>query len=211
MSVFYVTGSSVITQCHGKGSVLGQTDSDIVLAFLHVRVFVCGGRCCRSSGRSLTTVGLSGGFVWAICRGPWLRLLLWGCRYKRRTEIYNYAVVRPLVPIFRWNQCSLTSINPALNMAGVCYLIVCRTSCVLASGLAGRGSHSSWCSSNSRRWLPSCSWHTTVSFWSHPPPAVSPLLSASLPPPSDAPSPAPDSASSQPWLTLHMYTQQTIT
>lgn len=61
------------------------------------------------------------------------------------------------------------------------YLTECRTSCVLASVLADRGNRSNWCSSSSRRWPPSCSWHTTASFLSHPRLVASPLLSASLP------------------------------
>lgn len=85
-----------------------------------------------------------------------------------------------------------------LSPAVTPWLTVCRTSCVLASGLAGRGSHSNLYSSSSRRWLLSCSWRTTVSFWSRPLPAAFQTLSAfSLQPPTVL-SPAPDSASSLP-------------
>lgn len=84
------------------------------------------------------------------------------------------------------------------------YLTVCRTSCVLASGLVGRGNHSNLYSSSSRRWPLFCSWHTIASFWSHPPPAASLTPSAFSPQPPTVLSPAPNSASSLPWSTLHL-------
>lgn len=84
------------------------------------------------------------------------------------------------------------------------YLTVCRTSCVLASGLAGRGNHSNLYSSSSRRWPLSCSWRTIASFWSHPLPAASLTPSAFSPQPPNVLSLAPDSASSLPWSILHL-------
>lgn len=86
---------------------------------------------------------------------------------------------------------------------------MCRTSCVLASGLAGRGSHSNLYSSSSRRWLLSCSWRTTVSFWSRPLPAVFQTLSAFSPQPPTVLSPAPDSASSLPLSVLQVRQNKT--
>lgn len=88
-----------------------------------------------------------------------------------------------------------------------CYLTECRTSCALASGLAGRGNHSSWCSSNSRRWPLSCSWHTTVSSLSHPLLAASPAPSVSSLQSPTSLSPAPDFASSRPSSALQWNTQ----
>ena len=71
--------------------------------------------------------------------------------------------------------------QPGQGGAPKAYLTGCKTSCARASGPAGRGSHSSWCSSSSRRWPPSCSWRTTASSWSRPRPAASPAPVASSP------------------------------
>lgn len=79
-----------------------------------------------------------------------------------------------------------------------CYLTACRTSCVLASGLAGMGSHSNLCSSSSRKWPLSCSWRTTASSWFHQRPAASLTRSAFSPQPPAVLAPARDSASSLP-------------
>ena len=86
--------------------------------------------------------------------------------------------------------------------AHLAYLTGYRTSCARASGPAGRGSRSSWCSSSSRKWPPSCSWHTTASSWSRPRLAASPAPAASSPRRSAGPAPAPSSAASPPWSAL---------
>lgn len=98
----------------------------------------------------------------------------------------------------KWQHCLCLQRVQEVPLYSYCYLTVCRTSCAPASGPADRGSHSNWCSSSSRRWPPSCSWRTTVSSWSRPPPAASPPPSVSSPRPPAVPAPAPDSASSQP-------------
>ena len=75
----------------------------------------------------------------------------------------------------------------------------CKTSCAQANGPAGRGNHRSWRSSSSRRWPPPCSWSTTASSWSRPPPAASPAPVASSPQQREGPTPALGSATSLPW------------
>lgn len=85
-----------------------------------------------------------------------------------------------------------------LRSCASCYLTACRTSYALASVPAGRGNHSSQCSSSSKRWPLSCSQRTTASSLSHPLPAASQVPSASLLQTPTSPSPVPDSASSLP-------------